>query len=190
VTSAPLEERDDDALLALSAAGSAAAFRVLVARHLPAVTRYCAKFLGDAAAGEDVAQECLVELWERRARYRPEGRFVAYLLTLARSRCLNHARGDRRRAARVRAVEGEAGDPAAAARPDQLDALLEGERWRRVREGLSALPAHQREALLLRFDQGLRYPEIARVLGKAEEAVRSRVHKGLLQLRARVGGGE
>lgn len=190
-TPSVLEERDDDALMLLAASGSAKAFEALVTRHLPRVTRYCVKFLGDPIAGEDLAQDVLVEVWERCSRYRAEGRFLVFLLTLARNRCLNRQRGDRRRAARTLAAEaGREPDPAAGAAPGQLDALLEAERRWQVMAALVDLPPLQREALLLRFDQELSYPEIAAVVGRSEEAIRSRVHHGLRMLRAQVAGGE
>jgi RNA polymerase sigma-70 factor (ECF subfamily) len=186
----PLAEREDDALMTLAAAGSMGAFETLVARHLSAVSRFCTKFLGNPAAGEDVAQDVFVEVWEARARYQPQRRFFMFLLTVARSRCLNHIRGDRRRAARaVEAAGPVEGPEPAAATPEQLDALLESERRRQVRVALRELPPLQREALLLRFDQGLSYPEIARVVGKSEEAIRSRVHHGLKLLRRQIAGG-
>lgn len=177
---APLEARDDDQLMALAAAGGRRAFEVLAARHLGRLAGYCAKFLGRPAAGLEVAQDVLVEAWSRRGTYRPEGRFRVFLLTVARARCLNRARDDRRREDRAAGLEAAG---AAAVAPGQLEALLERERRRRLHDALLELPAPLREAVLLRYDHGLDYAEIAQVLGRSEATARSRVFRALKRLR-------
>ena len=132
-----------------------------------------------------------MEAWTRRHRYRPEGRFRVFLLTMARARCLNRLRDDRRRHARAPALvdEPEAA-PDAAPQGGQLDDLLERERERQVRSALLALPTGLREAILLRFDAGLDYAEIGRLLGRPEATARSRVFHALKRLRAALAGAE
>jgi RNA polymerase sigma-70 factor, ECF subfamily len=186
--SAALDACDDDSLMLLAAGDHTRAFEVLTRRHLGVLTGYCAKFLGSARAGEEVAQDALVELWTRRSRY-ASGRFKIFLFTIARTRCLNRLRDDRRRGARAGpwdpATDG--GAEVDAGRPDQLHELLERERVRRTREALLALAPKLREALLLRFDQGLSYAEIARVVHRPEVTVRSRVFHALRKLRHALG---
>jgi RNA polymerase sigma-70 factor (ECF subfamily) len=182
----PVEERDDDALMALAAGDHRRAFEVLAGRHLAALTRFCAKFLGCPRAGEEVAQDVLVEAWTRRRSYRADGRCRVFLLTVARARCLNRLRDDRRRVARTPALVDAPGADEAAEAGGQLDDLLERERARQVRVALLALPAALREVLLLRFDQGLEYADIARAVGRREATVRSRVFHAIRKLRAAV----
>lgn len=179
-----LEERDDDALMALAAGDGRRAFEVLAGRHLPRLTRFCAKFLGSPRAGEEVAQDVLLEAWTRRASYRAEGRFRVFLLTIARARCLNRLRDDRRRLARTPALHDAPGAEEPAGEAGQLEGLLERERERQLRAALLALPERLREAVLLRFDQGLDYAEIARAAGCRESTARSHVFHALKKLRA------
>lgn len=184
---ATLEERDDDDLMALAAGDHRRAFEVLAARHLPALTRFCGKFLGSPRAGEELAQDVLVETWTSRRRYRPEGRFRVLLLTMARTRCLNRLRDDRRRLSRAPPLVDEPGPEGATADVGQLDDLLKRERERQVRAALLELPGKLREAVLLRFDQGLDYAEIARAVGRSEGTIRSRVFHAIKKLRAALG---
>jgi RNA polymerase sigma-70 factor, ECF subfamily len=185
---AGLADRDDDALMSLAAGDHRPAFEVLASRYLGRLASYGAKFLGDPRAGEEVAQEVLLEVWVGRRRYRPQGRFAVFLFRLARSRCLNRMRDDGRRPLLHAAPAGDRpggeregeGDE----RPGQLDVLLEQERARRVREALVHLTPKLREAVLLRFDQGLDYAEIAKVVRRSEVTTRSRVFHGLKKLRA------
>jgi RNA polymerase sigma-70 factor (ECF subfamily) len=168
--------------MALAAADYRAAFEVLARRYLARIAGYAAKYLGDTGAGDDVAQEVLLEAWRQRARYRGRGRLAVFLLTIARNRCRNAARTEWRRSAVGRTL-GAAPAAGPADGGDQLDRLLEAERERRVREVMLRMPDRHREALLLRFDQGLAYAEMARVLGVPEVTARSRVFHALRRLR-------
>jgi RNA polymerase sigma-70 factor (ECF subfamily) len=183
-----LDQGDDEQLMALAAGGAKAAFAVLVGRHMPKVTQYCARFAGQLATAEELAQEIFLEVWVRRMRYRSQGKFVVFLFTLARHRCLNRLRDDGRR--RRRDVEANTdGFGAGACPPDQLETLLERERQRRIQAALLGLSTKLREAVLLRFDQGLDYPDVARIVGCSESTTRSRVRLAMLRLRDELAGG-
>jgi RNA polymerase sigma-70 factor (ECF subfamily) len=52
-----------------------------------------------------------------------------------------------------------------------------------VLEGLQTLPVDYREALLLRFHEGLSVSEVASALGLSLSAAKMRIHRGLLKLR-------
>ncbi len=185
----PLAERDDESLMILAAGEHRAAFEVLVNRYMSRLTHYCVKFLGGSRSGEELAQEILLEVWARRKSYRAKVGFPVFLFTVARNRCLNHARDQGRRRRWDVAPPASGGAEAVGAdAPDQLDALLERERAQRVRSALLELPPKLREAVLLRFEQGLEYPEIARIVGRPESTVRSRVFLAMKTLRQGVAG--
>jgi RNA polymerase sigma-70 factor, ECF subfamily len=176
-----LAERGDDELMLLARAGRQEAFAVLVERYLPRLVSFCGKFISHARLGEELAQEVLLQAWAQRHRYQPRGRFLPFLFTLANNLCRNHVRDALRRGRR------ESDEPppeVAAPAPAQLDVLLERERTRQVHEAVGALPEKLREAVLLRFDQGLDYADISRTLGCREVTARSRVFHGLKRLRA------
>jgi RNA polymerase sigma-70 factor (ECF subfamily) len=60
--------------------------------------------------------------------------------------------------------------------------LLADERERLVQDAIRRLPEHLREAVLLREYQGLRYDEVARILGIREAAARKRHSRALAEL--------
>lgn len=173
------EERSDAELMLLASAGAQDAFEVLVRRYLAQVQRFATRYLGDPAAGAEVAQEALLKVWHARKEFRPARPFTVYLFTVVRNLCRNRYRDSQRRHHRLALEEG--GDAA----HSPLDALLEAERHRRTLAALHELSPKLREAVLLRFDQGLDYPEIARILNAPESTIRSRVFLGIRQLRAR-----
>jgi RNA polymerase sigma-70 factor (ECF subfamily) len=63
-------------------------------------------------------------------------------------------------------------------------AFEETERRSAVRGALSGLPHEQREVLLLKEYEGLKFREIADVLGVPESTVKSRMYAGLDAMRA------
>jgi RNA polymerase sigma-70 factor (ECF subfamily) len=174
-----LRERSDDELMQLSRAGLRSAFAVLVERYAVRVVSLCSRFVNDAHLGRELAQDTWVLVWQGRDKYRGDGGFVSWLVTVARNHCRNELR--RRKVAATRAVEPASDDGPQSA--GQLDGLLVEERRKRVREALSELSLPMREALLLRYAEDLRYDEIARVVGTSESTLRSRVHHGLKALK-------
>jgi RNA polymerase sigma-70 factor (ECF subfamily) len=174
-----LSERSDDELMLLARAGVKAAFEVLVERHAVRVVRLCSRFVNDADLGRELAQDCWVEVWRARDKYRGDGGFVAWLVTIARNACRNALR---RRKVRERETARSEVTPL----PGQLDALIVEERRKRVREALSELSSTLRDALLLRYGEGLRYDEMTDVLDAGESTLRSRVHHGLKALKEKL----
>lgn len=177
-----LSERSDDELMTLARAGLRSAFGALVERHAQRVISLCTRFVNDAQLGRELAQDTWVLVWQGREKYRAEGGFVPWLVTVAR----NHCRNELRRRKTVAAHEHEILPEERATGAGQLDDLLVEERRRRVRQALSELSTPLREALLLRYAEGLRYDEITSVVGAGESTLRSRVHHGLKALKQKL----
>ncbi len=188
----PLAERDDDELMLLVRAGAADAMAVVVGRYHAKLTSFCAKQTGDSIAAEELVQEAFLRLWRNRASYRAEGKLCTLLYTAVRNLCANHSRWWRRRSRWIRpdgpraAGEQEPAAEPSAALPSAIDAMIERERLRDVDAAVLELGTKQRQAVLLRFEHGLPYDQIATILGTNESTARSRVHLGLAALRARL----
>jgi RNA polymerase sigma-70 factor (ECF subfamily) len=129
---------------------------------------------GDHATAEDVTQDVFVHLWERPDAYHPDrGSLRSWLCLLARSRALDWTRRRRTRA-RYQA--------AAATAEDQAD-IDETVMWKAettvVRDAVRALPAPQREAVMLAFYHGHTYREVAERLDIPEGTAKSRLQLAL-----------
>jgi RNA polymerase sigma-70 factor (ECF subfamily) len=70
--------------------------------------------------------------------------------------------------------------------PGPLEAMVAGERAKRLEALVSELPVEMREIIVLRFAGGLSYDEIASALGCPPGSVASRLHRGLRRLGARL----
>lgn len=174
------EARSDDELMLLARGGKEEAFDQLVRRHQQRVLAVAVKSLGDPSLARDVAQDAFLELYRYRQRYRPQGRFTAFLYRLVVNRCRMSARAHaaelRRREAWQREPEGAPG-----AASDEL--LLQQERRRDVERGLRTLSPKLREVMVLRYAADLSLDEVAACLELPVGTVKSRLFAGMEKLR-------
>jgi RNA polymerase sigma-70 factor (ECF subfamily) len=137
------------------------------------VLNFSRRLLGDAAAGEEAAQEVFLKLYETRARYQPRSRFSTFLYRIATNHCLKlRERHDVSRTDR----DGEM-DLRASTGPGAEHEAGRAELRAALRRALAALPDRQGAAFLLCHYDGLSLREAAEVLGVTEGAVKSLVHR-------------
>lgn len=154
--------------------------REVHALHSSVVTGVARRILEDASAAEDVAQRVFMRLWERPERYTPSrGSLRSFLCADAQGRSLDHRRSDRSRMKRETAerVRLEPYDD------DTIRAVDHRLRADRIRQGVAALPALERDAITLAYFHHLSYREVARALDAPEGTIKSRIRSGLLRLR-------
>lgn len=168
-------------LLARLRQGDSGAFDQLFREHYAALVAHAARLLHERATAEDLVQEVMLELWRRRAALTRDESLRAYLYRATRNRALNHLRHQRveRRLAPYAAAPA-AQEPAAPAQ------LAEAEIDAAVRAAVASLPARCREVFELSRGEGLRYAEIAQVLGISVKTVEAQMGKALRVLRDRL----
>lgn len=148
-------------------------FQTLVDDHAAAVAAYLRGMLGPADAEDAVQETYLAAL---RAYPGFDGAHPrAWLMTIARRKAIDLARSRARRPDSL--PEPDEVPSANGAGP--LDGIGRSHLWSLV----GALPAKQREALLLRFGADMRYREIGMAMSCSEAAARRSVHEGLTKLR-------
>lgn len=190
----------DEALMLRCVAQDPEAFVHLVARYQDRVRRFCFALLRDTALADEAAQEVFLKLWESRARYRSNDRFLPLLFTMARNHCISVLRRRRLRRfvglddlntlsnsgyakASCAASNSEAARAAAAAVGVGVDNDLATRQLHvLVREAIVRLPERFRTPLVLRFVEDMPYDAIAKIIGRTPSAARSRVHYGLKAL--------
>jgi RNA polymerase sigma factor (sigma-70 family) len=191
----------DDALMTAYAAGSAAAFEQLYARHQAGLYRFIRRLLGSAlnAQADEVFQDTWLRVVHARTRWEPQGAsFKTWLYTLAHHRVVDMLRRSGREVS-VDAFEGEDGEPwepqGAAWQhwPAPASGLHNEELvfWRRAGEKLlgclDQLPMPQRSAFLLHHDDGLSLDEVASALEVGFETAKTRLRYAMSKLRTCMG---
>ena len=79
--------------------GDASAFDALHARHGDALWRFVRRGCADEAVARELYQDVWLRAIEHRGAWRPDGRVVAWLWTIARHRLVDHYRSTGRRPA-------------------------------------------------------------------------------------------
>lgn len=173
----------DDQLWRRAAAGDARAFGELYARHDRAVHAYCLWRTGDAASAEDLTQMVFLEAWRLRERTQlttPSARPL--LLGIAFNVARNQWRSKRRYRAALERL-GHRAEPADDHGADAVERLAAVERLTALRADLDALPAREREVLVLVGLAELSYEETAATLGLPVGTVRSRLSRARAKLK-------
>lgn len=161
--------------------GDADAFASLYRLRINRVQRYVGAIVRNPTRTEDAVAETFLQAWRDLGAVRQPERFDAWLLRIAYRRALRELKQPRHggldEAAAI-ADDRRDGAPQAA-----LEAALTSAE---VRAALLALPGAQREVLTLRHLGELSHREIARELGKSEDAARAAYSRAARELRRRL----
>jgi RNA polymerase sigma-70 factor (ECF subfamily) len=179
-----LNEEDPDAeLLARIDGRESGAVREMVARKLPRLLALATRMLGDRDEASDVAQEVFVRIWKQASRWqRGQARFDTWMHRVALNLCY-----DRLRRRQEVTLGDDLPEPIDQA-PLLEDQLDETARSERIAAALAALPARQREALVLQYYQELSNVEAAAVMGITVDALESLLSRARRTLRGRLAG--
>lgn len=166
--------------------GDAEAFALLVEAYQKTIYNLCLRMTGNRADAEDLSQEVFLTAYRRLGDFRGESRFSAWLCRIASNACIDFLRRSRRQEALSLTRDEDDGEQAEWAVADESfspERLLERRMTREaLRRGLAALEPEQRQILLLRELEGLRYDEIARALAIGEGTVKSRLFRARKKL--------
>ena len=182
---------DPDRMLASRAArGDRRALVELYERHRSRLFGYVMRLIGNPSLAEDVFQDVWIKVMQKIGTYRPgNATFRAWLFRVAANAAVDRLRREAVRsgpALDAPAHEGEERrvDLIASHEPGP-ERLGVGRVFARdLESALSSLSVKQKAAVLLRHQQGLSYPEIARALSVREGTAKTLVHRGVLRLRA------
>ena len=170
----------DHDLMARTAQGDGRAFRILARRHAGGARRLARRILGNETLAEEVAQDALLRVWINAPRWRPEAAFRTWLYRIVVNLCLNAKR-------RAGDLPLEAADHLADPTPGAEAQLETRERDRSVAAAVDALPARQRAAVVLTYQEGLSNAEVAAVLDTSVSGVETLLVRAKRALRSALG---
>ena len=171
----------DRDLVARLRSGDHDAFNEIFRQWYEPAVRAAARVLRDPGIAEELSQDVFLELWRRRDAFAPDSSLGAYVLQSVRNRALNHLRHLSVQQRSVIHLEALA-EPAQHA---DVDAQT-GELARAAREAIAALPPRTREVFILSRERGMRYSEIAEIMGVSVKAVEANMSRALRVLRERL----
>lgn len=170
------------------AAGDQRAFRLLYQATAPKLYALLLRILKQEDVAEEALQDVFVRIWIKAGSYTAgRGAPLSWLASIARHRALDLLR---QRSPEVGLPE----DPETAEsvlydrdspQPDREQEIMQS--LDAVQDGLDKLVPEQRQALVAAFFEGVSYRELAARTGVPEGTLKSRVRRGLIELRARLG---
>lgn len=166
---------DERALVRAARAGDRAAFGVLYERYAPMVHGILLSRVAPELI-DDLLQDVFLKAMTQLRSLRQDDHFGGWIAAIARNRATDSYRRNRETAA-----------------PEVLAAVSTNERSsaqaeaRAVLAALQSLPDAYRETLTLRLVEGMTGPEIAARTGLTHDSVRVNLHRGMKQLRERLG---
>lgn len=179
-------ETTERSLVVRARAGDRRAFGMLVERYMRRCYYVALGLVGSHDDALDLSQEAFARAYRARRSLDPDRPFYAWLYQIVRRLCFNFLRDRKRRFQRLQeatpwlveqAGQGAVGaDPARDAERSELRARLEA--------AIETLSEREREVLVLKEFEGLRYREIAELLGVPIGTVMSRLYTARKNLAA------
>jgi RNA polymerase sigma-70 factor (ECF subfamily) len=162
-------EAEDPDLIVQARRGGVEAYNVLVSRWEKRIYNYLLRLVGDREDALDLTQEVFLKAYQSLGKLSDAARFAPWLFRIAHNEAFSHLRRKR---------------------PDSLPPFEPVERTRgpgllpielslAVESALTRLTSDQREAVLLKIFQGMKFEEIADVLDCPVSTVKSRLYTAL-----------
>lgn len=150
--------------------------------HVDALLRYGYQFTTDVSLIEDCVHDLFVNLWRNREGLGANDSIRPYLLVALRRRIIRQLKKGQKT---QYASEAESMDFAAVPSIDEaiIGREISNEQAAQIKAAMAKLSKRQREALYLKYFEGLSYEEICEALGINYQSVRNLVFAGIKALR-------
>jgi RNA polymerase sigma-70 factor, ECF subfamily len=175
-------------LMAQIAAGNESALTQLILLHGRGLTLFAGRYLGNAADGDEIAQETFARVWWTAGQYDPQrARVTTWIYRIAINLCHDHQRRNRFWRIFKRVDVTDMADVIADTGPDASAILSERQQISRVRASIATLPPRQRMAIILTAVAGMGPEEIAASMGITLGAVEQLLVRSRRTLRKNLG---
>ena len=177
----------DTDLIEKAKAGDEAAFAQLLDRYLPALYAFAGRYALHTARVDDITQDAWVKIWKNLGRFDSKKNFKTWAFTIVKNTALDYLKKEKRSTPFSAFDTDEGFNPVAdmlvdeEALPEKLFQLKE--LGTVLQTTLLKLPATHREVLLLRYMEELSLDEIATVMERPINTIKSWHIRGLNSLK-------
>lgn len=151
--------------------GDRESFRLLVQRHQDMLFAHALRMTGQGDVAADLVQASLIRAYTRLDRCRNPEKFGAWAFRIVANQSKDYLKNVRRRNVDLESVEPPAAEDDPGEDLERLDLR------RRLDRALDTLPADQREAFVMKHEEGRSYEEMAELLSVSVGALKMRVHR-------------
>jgi RNA polymerase sigma-70 factor (ECF subfamily) len=175
---------DDNRLITECREGNLAAYGELVSRHQDRLFHTVLRLMDNAEDARDVVQEAFLHAYQSLHSFKGDSLFFTWLYRIAVNTAISMKRKQR---PMLRIHTGEDSgtidplDLSDQTRPGRAIEMAEDER--KVHDALNRLSVEHRAVLVMKDMEGMKYEEMAEVLGVPIGTIRSRLHRARLEIR-------
>jgi RNA polymerase sigma factor (sigma-70 family) len=174
-------DSSDNALMSAVTEGTVSKLAILFERHHRALYRYFITMTRDAQISEDLVQDVFFRILRYRSTYDPRQSFTAWMYQIAKNANVDRIRQRRGEVVEFNELAVGHREPVSSG-PDPEASAVRAQDVKLVRQALELLPPEKREILVFCRFQGMKYEEIAEVLGCGVGTVKVRVYRAMRAL--------
>jgi RNA polymerase sigma-70 factor (ECF subfamily) len=170
--------------------GETEAYDLLVRRWEKKLFNFAYRLTGDREDALDIAQESFTRAFEQIQRLKDTEKFPHWLFRIARNCWISHFRSNQLASTEPLANESEEGPSIEELLTEHVTVLVDsGQRFElhelrlALAKALATLPTEQRETVVLKVFEGMKFSEIAEIVECPVSTVKSRLYLGLNQLK-------
>jgi RNA polymerase sigma-70 factor (ECF subfamily) len=167
---------DSEAIQAIRA-GDREAYKAIVERYMKRAYGIALTFVRNTQDALDVSQMAFIKAYKNLKRFDAERPFFPWFYRILRNICLDHLK----RASRRREIPLE---DAGVLKTEAEDYEMKRMLWQAIED----LPLEQREAIVLRYFEGMSYKEVAETLEIPIGTVMSSLHYAKRKMKKAIGG--
>ena len=178
-----------ESLIIKARSGDEYAFNRLVSLWYKRIYNFCYKYFGSHDTAMEATQKTFIAVHKSFHTLQSPDRFKSWLYRIAHNKCHEEERGKfRKKIVSMFGSDDEGISPVIAAVPDNVSSnadkkMLKKEMAELVTKCLNELSIEQREVVIMKEYEGLKFREIAEALEISENTAKSRLYYGLTALR-------
>ena len=175
----------DEELISRFQNGDERAYVELVNRYKDRLLNFVFQFLGDIEQAEDVVQDTMLRLYEKKHSYKEIAKFSTWIYTIARNLANTELRKRKRRKTTYLSQLSKERQFEIPAIQEDVDQSLQNEFINdRIQSAIKNLPEHFKVVIILRDIQELSYEDISNIIEVPLGTIKSRINRARIQLQA------
>ena len=160
--------------------GHPQAFRILVDQWQNRMFNYALRFTNDHQIADDIVQKAFIKVYENIGSLQDHSKFKSWFYSITNNLCISEKRKQK---VRKKYITNAAILPIARDGKTPLNIFEKEEKGKMVHLALQKLSPEQRQVILMKEFEGMKFREIAEVLEESESTIKSRLYYGLDNLK-------
>ncbi|MEI8061682.1 MAG: RNA polymerase sigma factor [bacterium] len=165
-------------------------FEDVLSEYATPVYSFCVRLIGNEDDAKDLSQDIFVKIWRNLEKYDASKSLKAWIFTIARNTCYDWLRKKKNLVfSQMNTASGGDDEPVNFEetihdeKPLQDELFIQKENAERVEKAIKILPQDQLEVVILHYTENLSFDEIAQILGKSINTVKSQNRRALEKMK-------